>query len=473
MKRSIGRRLARRIAAAPPWAVLAVGWCYVLVYAFPGVMTQDSFDHLREARDRLYSDAHPPAISLLWSVTDYVIAGPFGLLVIQNTCFLAGLYLVLRRVFGPRGAAWVATGVYLFPPVMVLFAVIWKDTLMAGFLMLGVAALLSSRRGVRVAGLVAMFAATAVRYNTMAATLPLIVLLFEWRPGLPWLKRYALSTAAWLAVTLGAFRFNAAITDHEMQTWTVFAVFDIAGTLAFVDEDLSDAELEAHLAGTDLLVHRNIHAVICSLYTPTDVLPLINDPVQALWGIPITGYVPAPEAQRDGIARAWKDSIITWPGAYLKHRLSVMYEVLGFGESKASGAIAKRDFKWTGYVHQIGLGTGWSKLQRQLTKFNRLLARDTPLFSVWMYLAVALALLPLALRHRDVLALLLSGLGIEATLFLLAASPDYRYSHWLVTCTVVSAIALGVRRRARVSSPAAADRDRAPRAGSPSPGPDP
>src|SRR4051812_42209470 len=100
----IGRRIVRGLAAAPPWAVVAAGWGYLLVYAFPGIMTQDSFDHLREARDGLYSDAHPPAVNLLWSVTDYAIAGPFGMLVIQNTCFLAGLYLVLRRVFGPRGA---------------------------------------------------------------------------------------------------------------------------------------------------------------------------------------------------------------------------------------------------------------------------------------------------------------------------------------------------------------------------------
>lgn len=454
--KSIGRRILRGIAAAPPWAVLAVAWGYLLVYAFPGVMTQDSFDHLREARDRLYSDAHPPAIDLLWSITDYAIAGPFGMLAIQSASFLGGLYLLFRRTFGERGAAWAAAAVYVLPPVMVPFAVIWKDPLMAGFLMLGAGALLSARRGVRVAGLLAIAAATAVRYNAIGATFPLVVLLFEWRPGLPRLRRHVIATAAWLAVTLGAFWGNAAITDREMHTWTVFAVYDIAGTLAFVDGELPDAELEAHLAGTDLLVHRGIHAAIRRLYKPTDVLPIINDPVEALWGLPINGYVPAPEAQRDGIARAWKATIAAWPRAYVAHRLAVMKEVLGLGGSEASGAIARRDYQWSGYVHELGLGTGWSKLQRKLTRVYRLLVRATPLFSVWMYLAIALALLPLARRHRDVLALLLSGLGLEATLLPLAASPDYRYSHWLVICTVVAAIALGARRYRGASSPAAA-----------------
>jgi hypothetical protein len=345
---------------------------------------------------------------------------------------------------------------------------------MTGFTMLGIAALLSARRGVRIGGLLAMFAATAVRYNAAAATLPLVVLLFEWRPGLPWLKRYAISTAAWLAVTLGAFRFNAALTDHQMHTWTVFAVFDIAGTLACADGELSDAELEAHLAGTDLLVHRDIHAAIRRLYRPTDVLPIINDK-EALWGLPINGYVPAPVAQRDAIARAWRETITSRPLAYLEHRLSVMYEVLGLGAAEASGAIARRDYTWPENVHQLGLGTGWSKLQRKLTKHYRFLVRATPLFSVWMYLVIAIALLPLALRQRDMLALLLSGLGLEASLLLSAASPDYRYSHWLVICAIVAAIILGARRHRDLgaSSPAAAGRARDPRGGAPSPGPDP
>jgi hypothetical protein len=63
-----------------------------------------------------------------------------------------------------------------------------------------------------------------------------------------------------------------------------------------------------------------------------------------------------------------------------------------------------------------------------------------------MYLVIALVLLPLAIRHRDVLALLLSGLGLEASLFPLAPTPDYRYSHWLVICTLLAIIMLTARR---------------------------
>ncbi|MBA3451952.1 MAG: hypothetical protein H0T42_02505 [Deltaproteobacteria bacterium] len=440
------RRIGRRIATAPPLVILAIAWFYLMIYAFPGIMTQDSYDHLREARDRLYSDGHPPAINLLWSVVDYFIAGPFGMFVIQSTCMLAGLYQVMRRAFDPRPAAWIAAAVFLFPPVMVPFGVIWKDPLMAGFLMLGFVGLASPRRAMRLLGLLGMFGATSVRYNAIAATLPLVVLLFEWRPGLHWLKRYPIAIVAWVVVTLSSFQLNARLADHKLELWSSIAVFDIVGTLAFVDEDIPDEDLKKLFAGSDLLVQTNIHATARELYTPRDFLPVTNHPTKTMWSLPINGYVPPPEPQLNAIERAWKETIATYPVAYLKHRLSVMAEVVGLGVSRASGAIARRDFRSPDEVHLRGLGTGWSKLQRKMTKWYVSIVRHTPLFTVWMYIVIALVLLPLALRHRDVLALLLSGLALEASLVVLAPSPDYRYSHWLVICTIIAAIVLGVRR---------------------------
>ena len=46
------RGIGRRIAALPPFAVLLIGWLFLILYAFPGQMTQDSFDHLRALGER-------------------------------------------------------------------------------------------------------------------------------------------------------------------------------------------------------------------------------------------------------------------------------------------------------------------------------------------------------------------------------------------------------------------------------------
>lgn len=439
------RRAGRWIRARPPAVVLGFGWVVMLVYAFPGLMTQDSFDHLREARNGMYADSHPPAVNLLWKIGDYIFAGAFGLLVLQNLIFLGGLYALFRRTFAPRRAAWVALAVYLFPPVFLPMAVTWKDCLMAAFLVMGTVGLLSDRRTTRLWALGWLVAATAVRYNALGATLPLVVLLFEWRPGLGWVRRYALATAAWLAVTFAAFGVNEALTDRHMHYWhSSLALYDIVGTLAHVDEDLPDPELRELLAGTDCLVSTHLHAHARRLFTTSSFYPIIADEQQPLWRMPINGYDPAPEAQREAISRAWKDTLSRYPGAYARYRLHVTLDLLA--TDPGPSVVTTRSYPTPPYAVELGLSLGWSKLQRLMSRWLRKLAGALPLFVPSVYFFASLALLAFARRQRDVLALLLSGLAMEGTLVFLAHSTDYRYSHWMVLTTVLGAILLGVRR---------------------------
>jgi hypothetical protein len=450
--------IGKRIAAAPPWFVLAVAWGVLVLYAFPGQMTQDSWDHLTEARSGIYTDGHPPAIDLLFRWVDYIVPGPFLMLVIQSAALLAGLYLILRRALSARGAAWATFGLYLYPPVMTAMAVIWKDSMMAGWLALGLVALFDHRLGVRCLALVALFVASAVRYNAFAATLPVIALVFEWRPGLARPARIAVAVAAWLAITLAAFAANRALTVRPMYVWqSTLAVYDIVGTLSHVDGELADPELEQVLEGTGLLVHKDIHHTMRALYSTHNFAPIILDPVHPLWSLPIHGLDPAPEPVRDAVARAWWRVVTAHPGAYLQHRLAVTGGVLALGTSHVSGAVTRRDsFRYTDYVHQLGLGTGWSPLQDRWTRLLQWIARVAPVFVPWMYLVIALVLVPLAWGHRDVLAILLSGLLYEATLVPLAASNDYRYSHWMVVTTCIAVVMLTARRARGERPPAAA-----------------
>ncbi len=442
----MAQRAGRALASAPPWSVLGASWLVLVLYAFPGQLTQDSFDHLIEARAGVYSDSHPPVVSALWRCVDRVIAGAFGMLVVQSVSFLGGIYLVCRRMLPTaRHAAWVAAGVFVFPPVMIPFAVIWKDCLMAGFLMLGLGLLLSPRRALHHAALVALCAATAVRYNALAATLPLVVVLWQGRPEHDRIARYALAFAAWLAITFAAFGLNRALTDHPMFFWhSSLAVHDIVGTLAHIDDELPDAELVELFAGTELRIAERIHATATSLYDPENFLPIVLGE-RALWTLPITGVTPAPAAQRDAIARAWQELVTTHPGAYLAHRAGVMRRVLWFSGTRPF-AIPWRGVKYPELAHGLGVATGWSHLQLRMTYWMKRLDRALPIFTPWLWLVVCCALLPLTRRHRDVFALLASGVAIEGSLLLLAGTPDYRYSHWMVICAVLAVIVLTARR---------------------------
>jgi hypothetical protein len=370
------------------------------------------------------------------------------MLLIQNAMLIAGLYAILQHLWKPQRAAWVTAAVFLSPPVLPVMAVIWKDCMMAGSLALGVAGLLSSRRSRQLLAVLALCAATAMRYNAFGATLPLIVLLFQCRPGMHWLPRYALALGVWLMTTLAAFGANAALTDKQMHYWqSSLAIFDIVGTYTYVDGTLPDEQLKQDLAGTELLVDHDIHATMRKLYSPRIFFPILLDPDHKLWSLPITGFEPAPKAQRDAIARAFWHVVATYPWAYTKHRLAATAAVLALDSNKATGAVNKRAPKNLEWSQELGISTTSSWFQQRLTRAYFWISRHTPLFLPWIYAAISILLLPMALRQRDTLAILLSGLIMESSLLFLAHSVDYRYSHWMVISTILGALMLAVRRR--------------------------
>lgn len=449
------RAVRRVLGELPPAVILFTAWLVLFVYAYPGGMTTDSFDHLAEARAGLYTDSHPPITSLVWKMVEYVIAGAFGMLIVQSAAFLLGLYAILRHTLPARGAAWAAALLFVFPPVMLPFSVIWKDCLMAGFLVLGVAGLLAPARGRRVAGLAALVLATGFRYNAAAATLPLIVLLFQWRPGLHWLTRGALGVAAWLAVTLAAFGLNRAITDQPMHFWhTSSAIYDLAGTIAHVDAPLPDAELERALAGTGLVVHDHIQDRARQAFNPRDFLPLIGDSPTRLWDLAAYRTTDLPADRRAAIERAWSEIVPRYPAAYLRYRLAVMAEVLSLTHPRPAGVVPRRDFKAVVFAYAQNIPVSVSPLQHRMTWWMSSLWKVAPIYAPWMYTVLALLFGVLAIVWRSPVALALcaSGLAMEGSLLPLAGSPDYRYSHWLVIATCIAIVIVIAERRQRRST---------------------
>jgi hypothetical protein len=445
-------RVTERIRRLPPGVIVAMGWVVGLVYAYPGLVTMDSLDQLREGREGFYTDGHPPAMAAMWKLVDLVISGPLGMLVIQTLAFVVGMYWILRRAMTPTRAAIATALLFAFPPILAPMAVIWKDCVMAGFFLLGTALVCEEHRARKLAGLACFFIATSVRYNAPAATLPLIVLLFAW-PQLAGWRRYAVAAAAWIAITAVAFAVNIGLTDRKMYIWqSSLAVLDIAGTLANVDDDIPDAELRQTFAGTQILVDHDIHQAIRRQYTLCREYGMDFEPLVArdghLWDLPIFGTTPAPQEQRDAIARAFWDVVTSHPGAYLAHRWDATREALGMTSNKLGVMVMTSKSQYEPYMNRLGLDKRAWRPQTWLQGRAVWFAKKTPIFRPWIYLVVTLLVFPLAVRARklDVIALLLSGLALEATLFPLAPTPDYRYSHWLVTCTMIVVVMLTARR---------------------------
>jgi hypothetical protein len=285
--------------------------------------------------------------------------------------------------------------------------------------------------------------ASAVKYNAFAATLPLIVLLFESTPGKRWLVRHALAAATWLGVTLGAMGINAVLVDQPMHFWySTLAVYDIAGVINYEDT-LGDEQLRRELAGTGLRVEHNIQEHARAIYATRNMLRLVVGK-QRMWNLPTSGRVPAPEPQRDAVGNAWRRMVTEHPAAYLYYRAAFFLSVTGVTYG-SFGAVPPRLVTYAGMVDRLGIPQTTFAYQEQWSRFYRWLSVETPLFRPWLYIVVAILLLPLCRRNRDIAAVLASGLVVEASLFFIAPSADYRYSHWTIASTCIASILLVAR----------------------------
>lgn len=415
--------------------ILVAGWALFIVYAFPGYMSYDSVWQLIQAR-RLepINEWQPPMMALIWRGLDHVIAGPFLMLVLQSGTFVIGLYAITRRLVTDRIAATATVVVLLLPQTIIVMGVIWKDAQMAGFLLAAIAALLSPKRGWRVAGYAFLFLATGVRYNAAAATLPIVLALFASRAGRQRWKHYALATAAWLAITAAALAADAMLVEHKTYPWqTAAAPVDIAGIIRY-SRKIDDAHLLAETEGVPWIHTDKIQIRMRNLYRPDANILMLSDGPNAIFHYPTT------DEQRDALAAAWKRLIVEHPFAFLRHRVAVFRALLTQYAGVWSGFV---NSEWA--IEDLGYKTTHSAIQQAwVTEMEKV--ADTPLFSGWVYFIVGILFIPLCRRDRISGILVASALLYELGLLLITPALDYRYVHWMVVATIIAAIRLFVLR---------------------------
>ncbi|HTL38754.1 MAG TPA: hypothetical protein VL326_36735 [Kofleriaceae bacterium] len=437
----------RLLAAAQVIGILVIGLTGLFIYAFPGFMSSDSFAQLWEARNHTYSDWHPPAMAALWNVVELFVKGPAGMLVLQSVLFIVGVFRILRRVLPPRAAAIVASAILLFPPVLAPMACIWKDSQMAGFLAMGISLVIDERRALRVAGIVLIVIASALRHNALAATLPIFVLLFRWRDDQRMWRRVAIAVVIW-AMTVGTAQLiNRQLTKVQKYAWHVsVAPADIIGVIKYAPP-LSDNELRALLFEATIVLDHGIQAHARKYYNPANWWGYMTAGPQRVFWWPETPW------QRAALSHAWGQLVSEYPSAYLHHRLRVFRALIGLSKQPLFDPV------WSSHGDaehpEEGRGVAASGIQGALADAFRWLANDTPLFRPYLYLFLAFALLAVAWRRVDALALLLSGLSYELALYFIAPSADVRYSHWMLTTTLLAGVIVIAHELQRRRSPRA------------------
>ncbi len=417
-----------------PRQILAVGFVAFLLYAFPGYMSTDSVVQLHEARTGILSDAHPPIMAKEWGLLDSIVAGPLLMIVLQASLFLAGVYGILRRVLDPKPAAWTASAILVFPPVLTVMAVVWKDAQMAAYLLAGTAAMIQPRLRTRLLGLGLYVVACALRHNAFAAVVPLVFFLFEWKPGIRWWKRVVILVVA-TGLTLGlTYGVTRALTVNHVKLTPVLT--DIGGMIA-VGKPRSDAELEELLRGTPLAVHENIQGRAHLLF-------IMRGQWRFAGGADRLFDLPTKDEQWRALWRAWKQLVSDEPSAYLASHWDRFNEMIVSPRATVWNLFVEIHETQPAYIHH---DAGYSWIQGALADAFNWMVDYTPLFEPWIYLVIALALLALACRDRLTAGLYISGLLYEASYFPVGIDPDYRYSHWAITSVVIATVILFVQRK--------------------------
>lgn len=415
--------------------ILVTGWVWFLAYGFPGYMSYDSAYELAQARHlEKMNDWHPPVFSILWRYLDMVFAGPFPMLVLQSLVFLLGVRALLRHVLPGRAGAVVTIAILLAPPTVVVFGVIWKDALMAGCLVSGIACLFSQRRSWRIGGYGFIFFATALRYNSAAATLPIVILQFGWTSAMPRWRKVAIASVLWVAIALGAYLLNNHFVEERKYPWqTSVALTDIAGVLKYAPY-LGNDQVLRDTPGVPWHNTDNIQSRARDHYSPLNsFLNLTAGPNQLF-------EYPKTDEQRAGLTAAWKKLVFAYPGAYTHHRLSVFR-----AQMQSDTGIVFDEFTNPVYLDLLGHRAFHSSLQETwidaMVWFEGTLA-----FRGSFYFLVAVLLLPLCRRNRLAFVLLASGLIYQLGFLVAAPAVGFRYSEWLAESTIIAVVILFVQR---------------------------
>ena len=427
----IERLMARQLKAQShaSW-ILAVAGFVMTVYAFhPGLMSVDSLTQYKQAVTGIYTDDHPPVMAFIWGMLNRMVPGPSGMLWLHAGMLWGGLAL-FARVLNKQGIryAWLLVLAGFTPQVMGLLGVIWKDIGMATSLLMASAILSAAAKGVLdrrlgvALALVFITYATLVRFNGIAASLPLLLALVAVaRP------RYRTAKCLLLTIILGlviggvkAGIEYGLLDSKKMHLWQQIALHDLTGIRCQGGQvQIPDAFV--------------IDEDICGGYDPYHADPLIFGPKA-----PLRRSLD-PNALYQ-LRRTWLTSVAAEPTRYLHHRLRAFSGLLGVPTLPAHYMYLVQD----GMEPNIfGIVSHDNPLRSTLYRIVGILS-ETWAFKGWFWCCLALLL---ALRSWSIKGLLtvdtllpISALCYAVSYLPTTPAPNYRYLYWTVLATIVATL---------------------------------
>ncbi len=462
----VGLLPAFRATAVPPkYAYMAAIFLILIWVNFPGHMNYDSLLQLLEGRTRTYNSIHPPIMSALMGICDFLLAGPGLFCLIDMLLLVASFVMISRhRRFGM--ITWIVLPIVLLNPVLLLYAgAITKDVLFAHALLLGLVLLFGATSaatfgaGQFAASLLLLAVASMARQQgyLIAGFGGVVLLALHKYSGdgkrKPWFAggriRLVVAYIAGLSATVVALSVLIPLTarsgpaDVLRAGAQILEYYDLAG----IHDRQRSARLDVlrdHGIDTDLMAE-----IMRSAYGPDrwDHLFWANQP---LW---------VSVSSTDGaLTQQWLESVRTYPGAYLSHRLQVFRYLLGLGDrNKCSYVPASGvpdDVTAAPLVRALDLVPGPSARAAELVRISWQY-RNSILYYPVFYLILAVGALGLAFRSELralIVAINASAIFFTATFFIIGIACDFRYLYILVVASGFSLFALSLKPKGRAQA---------------------
>lgn len=443
----------QRIARLTPWIVAGAGALAAIVVLYPGQYPFDSAYQLWQARSGQFNDVSPVVMPALWSALLALGGGPALLLCVNLAMLWSGIALCVAAI--SESAPWRAVLVIVFgmaPLTMVQMAHLLSDSHLAAVLALatGLAArgLATGRKAPMLACALALVYAGCVRHNALPAILPYAAVLV---PVLFAGSRHRWRMAFLAALALGGVSFGAgialdrALTTERATVWPSIALWDLAA----ISVDRGVLLLPAFTHGPGLTVDelRSTGA-----FDPASNTLLYQ---RGTSGVRDGLGEPYSTVQLRQLRRAWIDAVLSYPGAYLRHRLRITWLLIGPHRGAVQGAayfIARSTYR-----DDPPLPQPWAPQAQQ-----RLYAIAAALLSTWLFAGLPYLLLSGlgvvigALRRERPMPCLAMVVGSSALLYaagftLAAPGAELRYLTWPIIAGPL-ALALSLSRRGAFSS---------------------
>ncbi|GAA3931590.1 hypothetical protein [Luteimonas lutimaris] len=423
------------------WVIVAA---VIVATFYPGIMSNDSIASLEQARTLEFTSWHPPIMAIIWSVLDRIVEGPVLMLAVQAALYAIAAAKLCTEAFPGlvrKFTPWLVIPLFsLFPPVMTLNGMIWKDVWMSALLLLALAYLFrmaradssKSRLHAFFVVLTGCLFATAFRHNAVAATAGLLAgaFYFMWPDLRPWL-RLLRACVCGVLLAIGLMLLVSTLVRLVAQpahVTTPILMHDIAGMIVNSKEPWRAARvaLAVSPALSDTSPHEFTQA-IKRRYTPAAAGQILRTSRRP--DAPFAINVYRLDHDADAVKQAWLALIKEEPAAYLTHRAKAFACLLQLCDRREwaqhSYILNPR------YVAPEGNGPMQGTLRTLLVRPGTAWMYS-PAF--WLALVLAGGAYGLARpRERPLLVFMgLSGLGLAVSLFFTSPIESYRYMHWVV-----------------------------------------